>query len=837
MKIVTKSLIVFFIIILSTSAIYSQYLVELSQKQTDTPSLFWYYEIQNSYFAAIEKFTELDKKNIEYKILDDDIETGKFYWIESKSGSKLDLIQLSIDNNVKMLWDKNSIALLKIKNIKQFLDNSNKNFEIKRLDFHNRSHQSNNSFIPRTNFSTAYKKSIIDAIIDSVSIDEIIYTEEHLSGEAPFLLNGYLDSIQTRYSYSPQIHKAKNYLQDRFENYGYSVDYLPFAMGTFYDIQFVPSNPDYGWLTTTDKIFGTSDRGNSWSVQYEGTNGGDLWSVFAYNQNLAVAVGEFGNVIRTTDGQNWQLMNTPTSAFLFGVHFKSDTLGWICGDTGLILKTIDGGSTWITKTTPISDRLYDITFINDSTGWAVGRSGRIIHTNNYGESWTSQTTPITDRLYGVYFKDENEGFAVGWYGSVLHTTNGGTNWTSLSVPLNENFYDIDFIDQNIGMIIGWDGACLVTSTGGASWTSAGNIFQQDMYAFDLIDASEAWVSGVSTVAQSTDFGSNWTNKLDSIPSGALINLIATKTGTTYPDQHYIVCAHYDATSNDPMNFAPGADDNGSGTSAVIEAARILRDYDFKYSIKFVLFPGEEQGLHGSAAYAANASATGEQIQGVLNMDMIAYDGNGDDLVEIHAGTLASSQAIGSFMISNVNTFGLTLTTQYLTSNSSTASDHSSFWDFGFPAIMHIEDFQDFTPYYHTTNDLLSNLTLGYFHENARLTIGTLALLAEIDSIANTISENRNFPINFKLEEPYPNPFNPTVNIEYSLTKADNISLEIFDILGKNIKTILYKNQAAGNYKLAWDGKNSSNHNVASGIYLLKFKTTNKNIVKKLILMR
>lgn len=825
------------ILVLSNSIVYSQNLVKFSKKVTGTNSFFWYHEISDNYFAAVEYTNELDSKRIDYTLLDSDIETGKYFWIENKNSNPLPLAQLSGDKNVQLLWENSHIALVKVKYPIQFSKTIGNRFEVTRVNFRARTNADYTNFIPDIKYNYTEKKAIIDAIIDSVSIDQILNTEEHITGEEPFWLNGQLDSIQTRYSYSPQIHKAKDYLQSRFQNYGYTVEYLPFALGTFYDVQFSTANPNQGWIISTDKIFGTSDGGNSWSVQYEGINGGDYWSVFAYDQNLAFAVGEYGFVMRTTDGQSWQQMTTPTSAFLFGVHFQSPTLGWICGDTGLILKTTDGGASWNTVSTPISDRLYDITFINDSTGWAVGRSGRIIKTTNYGDSWTSQSTPTSNRLYGVYFKDENEGFAVGWYGTVLHTTNGGTTWSSMTVPLNNYFYDIDFIDQYTGMIVGWDGACLVTTNGGSSWTSAGNIFQKDVYGFDLINANEAWASGSGIVARSTNFGTNWTDKLDSIPSGALINLVASKIGTTYPDQHYIVCAHYDDTSNNPAVRAPGADDNGSGTSTVLEAARVLADYDFKYSIKFVLFPGEEQGLHGSEAYAAHAASTGEQIQGVLNMDMIAYDGNGDGLVEIHAGNMSSSQALGTFLVSNVSTFGLNLTTEYKTSTSSSASDHASFWSYGFPAIMHIEDFQDFTPFYHTTNDLISTFNIPYFHENAKLTIGSLALLAQLDTSVTSVPDNGTYPDNFILAEPYPNPFNPLVNIEYTLNKSAEVTLNIYDILGRNIQNLVNGYQPAGDYKYSWTGKNSENQDVASGIYLLKVSIPGYNLVKKLVLIR
>ncbi len=87
---------------------------------------------------------------------------------------------------------------------------------------------------------------------------------------------------------------------------------------------------------------------------------------------------------------------------------------------------------------------------------------------------------------------------------------------------------------------------------------------------------------------------------------------------------YIACAHYDSTSENPGNAAPGADDNASGTAAVLEAARILSQYRFKHTLRFVTFAAEEQDLIGSCCYAAEARSAGTNIGGVINHDMVAF---------------------------------------------------------------------------------------------------------------------------------------------------------------------------------------------------------------------
>jgi hypothetical protein len=386
------------------------------------------------------------------------------------------------------------------------------------------------------------------------------------------------------------------------------------------------------------------------------------------------------------------------------------------------------------------------------------------------------------------------------------------------------------------MIVGWGGACLGTTDGGNTWTAGTNIYQLDVYGFDMVNANKIWVSGESIVAKSEDNGNTWQMALNNIPESSLNNLIATKVGTQYPNQYYIICAHYDDASQTPMVRAPGADDNASGTTTVIEAARVLTNYNFNHSIRFVLFAGEEQGLLGSAAYAANSAALGEQILGVLNLDMTAYDGNNDGAVEIHAGTMSSSQAIGTFVSSNISNWGLSLTPQYITSGSTGASDHASFWNYGFPAILIIEDFQDFTPYYHTTNDLLSTLNQQYFLENARLAIGSLALLAEIDSMTVSISSGETIPHEFVLHAPYPNPFNPAVNIEYDLPAAAKVTAEIYNILGQRVKQLTNGYQPAGRQHLTWNGKTGQNTAAPSGLYFVRVQMNDKVQMKKIVLI-
>ena len=115
----------------------------------------------------------------------------------------------------------------------------------------------------------------------------------------------------------------------------------------------------------------------------------------------------------------------------------------------------------------------------------------------------------------------------------------------------------------------------------------------------------------------------------------ITNVVATLHGTEpqSADRVYVVGAHYDSRVSDVLNAesdAPGANDDASGTSAVLELARVFAPHPTESTIVFVAYAGEEQGLYGSDHFAQLAKDNGWNIQGVLNMDIIgnSVGGNG-----------------------------------------------------------------------------------------------------------------------------------------------------------------------------------------------------------------
>lgn len=211
------------------------------------------------------------------------------------------------------------------------------------------------------------------------------------------------------------------------------------------------------------------------------------------------------------------------------------------------------------------------------------------------------------------------------------------------------------------------------------------------------------------------------------------NVVAEKPGLVNPDEVYLITAHIDDLPEGPN--APGADDNGSGSVAVLMAARLLADRHLAYTLRFALFTGEEQGLRGSAAYAAYCAACGDNIKGVINLDMIAH--NSDErplpIIDLHASnSVPESLELTRIFSDVVGIYSLDLMPERFVDNWLLRySDQWSFLTQGYPAMMAIEDDDDFTPHYHQSSDTLSTLDLDYYADFTKAAIAALAHVAHV----------------------------------------------------------------------------------------------------------
>jgi hypothetical protein len=186
------------------------------------------------------------------------------------------------------------------------------------------------------------------------------------------------------------------------------------------------------------------------------------------------------------------------------------------------------------------------------------------------------------------------------------------------------------------------------------------------------------------------------------------NVIAELPGQSDPTKIVVLGAHYDSRStaiSDPNMRAPGADDNGSGSAAVLEIARAFANsgISFKHTIRFCFWSGEEQGLYGSRDYAAKAKATNENIIAALNADMIGYRKPGSPLL-VALVTRLTTEWLTDAVQALTETYVPELTIGY---TSACCSDQQSFIENGYPGMSFFETTGAAVsyPHYHKSTDL------------------------------------------------------------------------------------------------------------------------------------
>jgi hypothetical protein len=256
-----------------------------------------------------------------------------------------------------------------------------------------------------------------------------------------------------------------------------------------------------------------------------------------------------------------------------------------------------------------------------------------------------------------------------------------------------------------------------------------------------------------------------------IPTPTVItNVIATLQGTQPESANrvYVISAHLDSRVTDVLNFtsdAPGADDDGSGVAAVLELARVMATHQFEATIKFALFAGEEQGLYGSAHYAAELKAAGTNVAGMFSNDIIGSSLGQNGIRDKHEVRLfaespptsetalqtAIRQAFGGENDSNSRELARFLEDSaqaaapsmkvwliYRRDRILRASDHVSFLQQGYPAVRWTEPNEDYRHEHQDVRvengvqfgDLEQFLDYHYIRDVARVNGAALALLAD-----------------------------------------------------------------------------------------------------------
>ena len=300
------------------------------------------------------------------------------------------------------------------------------------------------------------------------------------------------------------------------------------------------------------------------------------------------------------------------------------------------------------------------------------------------------------------------------------------------------------------------------------------------------------------------------------------NLILTKTGTKYPNIFVIVCGHYDTIAG------PGVNDNGSGTSVILEMARILKDVPTEYSIKFINFTGEEQGLRGSQNYVntvVNATNPKMNIKVVFNIDQVggvAGEVNNTITCERDTNNTPSTNNAASNTVTQELMNCVELYSPLQTNLSyAYGSDYMPFQSNG-EVITGFYEFNESTRP-HSASDTYANMDPVFVFNVTKAALGAVQHFATADITTLSIND---CPPEKMLQSLriYPNPASDFINIEMLNTNLKDFSFSITDLSGK----LLIRSE---------NSKKIDVSKLSKGIYFGTMTVEDQKLTKKIVISK
>jgi len=318
------------------------------------------------------------------------------------------------------------------------------------------------------------------------------------------------------------------------------------------------------------------------------------------------------------------------------------------------------------------------------------------------------------------------------------------------------------------------------------------------------------------------------------------NVVGIEKGKLYPNpkRYCLIGGHFDDVPS--SGAAPGADDNGSGTTAMLEAARVMKNFNFENTIRFCGFNAEEQGLIGSDSLAAWARSQGDTIFGALCYDMIGYVTAPDsDIMRLRYTTAVPGCSLFScvFYPAIADTYTQLKIRQVRYTGTSGSSDHASFWRQGYVSTGGIE--RVLCPGYHTVGDSIGNEgfnNLTFAVQVIRTAVAVLAKLAvpiHSGSIVGDAAGTTIGPLFCARPDP-----GRRFHIRFQVTSdRDDVELGIYDAAGRMVKKLAHGEYGKGIHSIVWDGYDVRGIGSPPGVYFVALNCGGRDRFLKIILVR
>ena len=645
-------------------------------------------------------------------------------------------------------------------------------------------------------------------------------------------------------------------------------------------------SPDSGWIVGYNgTIYATVDGGQSWQQQYSGTNR-KLYRIHFVNHLTGWITGGWQDgasflVLKTTDGGNtWQDLSFGSTCYsCMDIYFSDEQNGWICGhDSQLdphIHHTTDGGLTWVNQIVPVGSGIpHAIEFADEHIGWATTSSlyvtpvGAILHTTDGGATWEIQTNTGLHYNYCLDVRDaQHVAIAAVQILSpqsekIFTTSDGGLTWGYTIPPVISYTNGIQYVGDDIWFASDYS-QILHSHDNGNSWDWD---FKSSLWkSVAWSDTDNGWLVTDGYCFSSTDGGDSWFRN-EEAPGGAKVQFINANTG-------WMLCEGTGSSvwrttngGNSWNQFYVGTgswigdiffiNENRGWAYGSNGALKVTQDGGISWTsqpigtsnyVAVVFFVDENEGwaaggyggANGFIHYTSDSGNTWTPQTPALNDHFQAgfFTSNKNGWMagvscRVHKTTnggltwtvvsQVNHDYIDGLLMENDNTGWLAARNHFGSGSGEDGrgflyktEDGANTWDLKWAGPYIKSGFGDIT-----------------FQWPGKLwACGGQNTLLELVTEPIGFREITLDPSELQV---YPTPFYSEVNITYTIDKTEKVKLDIYDISGRLIASLVNQNQHTGSYNISWDGRNVNGEKIGKGVYICTLQAGNKVSIDKIV---
>ncbi len=640
-------------------------------------------------------------------------------------------------------------------------------------------------------------------------------------------------------------------------------------------------------------IYRSTDNGMHWIESDKGMWNLQITSLGFYKNNFLAGATDGTNMtlfLSTDSGQNWNQINTisPSQSITCFAGADSVLIAGTSGDG--TYRSADGGFHWAKAgNAGLVHPVSAIAVIDSHVFVGTQGGGAYVSTDN-GDDWTMLPPPDYNHYVTSLAVSGNILYAA--YGSAVYSsTDYGTTWSKCSNGLPSSDFG-SLVTGGTDLYFGSRYGMYMTTDGGNSWKSIG--LSSAIIQAEVVSQRDLIVGTTDVgIFVSGDNGNNWmqtgppsnmlVQALASVDSNLVVGdngvegiLLSTDNGNSFShydnlSHSYVLCLK--VSGKDIYAGTEQASDSGGGVFESPDGGMTWSRIGLKNGLILSLaldssnlFAGSDQGVFrtsdGGATWALMNNGLGNTGTGVTStavsaielIDTVVYAGTSGGIwrstdnganwtffgfkdtavtsllgvgTTLFAGTpygIYRNDGAGSGWMRtgfadtsadligtrNQMIFARTVSRLYVSRN-----DASSWADISDTVSTEFSCF--------ATNDI-------YVFGG---TWGTGVQRRLLSEIVTGVSPDRNIlPVHFALEQNFPNPFNPTTTIDYQLPKAAHVTIKVYDVLGREVATLVAGQEPAGYHEVSFNGSQ-----FASGVYFYKMTSGNHTAIKKLMLIK